>query len=271
MKWNKESDEELKKLILLGKKHEDIANIIGATKSSVRNRCYRLGLNVVNHKENQCNNCGNFFIDLISRNRKFCSKNCSASFNNLGKTHSEESKNKIRIKLTGLKKSEETLEKLKGENNSNWKGGVSKKNTIIIKGQEVIDKRRKCRYCNEKKHLEKRKMICETCRTNYYEAYRPSCEFRFNINDFKDEFNFNLIEQHGWYSPSNKGNNLGGVSRDHLYSVRDGFINKVSPEIISHPANCILMKHSDNSSKNSSSSITLEELKERIKLWNNRY
>jgi hypothetical protein len=41
--------------------------------------------------------------------------------------------------------------------------------------------------------------------------------------------------------------------------VRDGFINKVAPEIIAHPANCRLMKHSENNFKNYNSSITIDE------------
>jgi len=58
-----------------------------------------------------------------------------------------------------------------------------------------------------------------------------------------------------------------GVSRDHLYSVYDGFSNKIDPKILKHPANCRLMIHSENSRKHKTSSITLNELKERIKIW----
>jgi hypothetical protein len=43
-----------------------------------------------------------------------------------------------------------------------------------------------------------------------------------NFND-EDYFNFLLVEKHGWYSPTNKNNNLSGVSRDHMFSVREGF------------------------------------------------
>jgi len=90
---------------------------------------------------------------------------------------------------------------------------------------------------------------------------------KFNINEYKDKFDLSLVTKYGWYSPTNKGNNLHGVSRDHLYCVRDGFINKVDPDIIKHPANCCLMKHTDNNLKNYTSSITLEELIDRINNW----
>jgi hypothetical protein len=86
-----------------------------------------------------------------------------------------------------------------------------------------------------------------------------------------EEFDFYLVEKHGWYSPTNKKNNLSGVSRDHILSVKDGFDNGIPPHIISHPANCRLMIHTENISKNCSSDITYEELLEKIKKWDEKY
>jgi hypothetical protein len=97
------------------------------------------------------------------------------------------------------------------------------------------------------------------------------CDFKFNILSYSCEFDLKLVEQYGWYSPTNKGNNISGVSKDHVYSVKDGFINKIDVKIISHPANCKLMIHSENSSKNFNSTITLEELKKRIREWDVKY
>ena len=101
--------------------------------------------------------------------------------------------------------------------------------------------------------------------------YRLQCAFTFSLNDYPDEFDFKLIEQYGWYKAKNRGNNLNGVSRDHMYSVKEGFLNKVDPKILAHPANCRLIRHNDNVSKGSSSTITLEQLLERIRLWNKKY
>ncbi len=101
--------------------------------------------------------------------------------------------------------------------------------------------------------------------------YRLACKFDFNIGDYPDEFDFKLIENHGWYSAKNRGNNLNGVSRDHIVSVKFGFENSIDPKIISHPANCQLLRHNDNVSKNKKCSMTIEELLEKIQNWNNRY
>ena len=99
------------------------------------------------------------------------------------------------------------------------------------------------------------------------DRYRQLCAFKFSLNDFPNEFNFNLIEEYGWYKAKNRGDNPNGVSRDHMYSVKDGFKNDVDPYYISHPANCRLMRHGDNNKKNTSSSITLEELIKRVDSW----
>ncbi len=52
-----------------------------------------------------------------------------------------------------------------------------------------------------------------------------------------------------------------------MFSVKDGFIHGVDPKIIKHPANCRLLRHSDNVKKGASSCITLDELLERIHNW----
>ena len=59
---------------------------------------------------------------------------------------------------------------------------------------------------------------------------------------------------------------------DHfMFSVKDGFLFNVDANIISHPANCELMIHSKNISKNKNSSITLDTLLKRIHEWDLKY
>ena len=101
--------------------------------------------------------------------------------------------------------------------------------------------------------------------------YRADCKFNFNLSDYPEEFNFQLVTEHGWYSAKNRGNNIYGVSRDHMLSVRYGFDNNIDPKILAHPANCRLMLHSDNVSKLSKCSITLEDLLNKIATWNKKY
>jgi len=269
MKWTKELDDKLAKLIHQGKRQNEVATILNLTIKSINNRCYRLKLKTIYHQEYCCQQCGKFFIDFINIKRLFCSKSCSNKFSNLNRVLSDESKEKIKNSLLGRKHSSVRIEKISGKNNPNWVDGRSVESNNRLK--DKVDNKRKCKYCKEYKIDKKNKAICEDCKVSYYKFYRPACEFKFDIVFYKNEFIFDLVEKHGWYSPSNKGNNLNGVSKDHLYSVRDGFINKVESEIISHPANCQLLQHKDNNLKKTNSLITLEELKEKIKDWDLKY
>lgn len=139
---------------------------------------------------------------------------------------------------------------------------------------------KKCKNCKTELTFKNRKRIycSRECRTIYerrhmteYQKYKRECQFKFSLNDYPTEFDFGLIETHGWYTAANRGNNLDGVSRDHMYSIREGFDNKVPSELISHPANCKLMIHRKNISKHKKSSITVDDLKQRVYLWDKKY
>lgn len=54
-------------------------------------------------------------------------------------------------------------------------------------------------------------------------------------------------------------------------SINYGYENKIDPLIISHPANCKLMRQQENASKNKKSSISLKQLISDIKIWNKKY
>ena len=58
----------------------------------------------------------------------------------------------------------------------------------------------------------------------------------------------------------NKDNNRNGLVRDHRFSRRSGFNLGIFPEILRHPANCELIRHSDNIKKRGKNSIELHEL-----------
>lgn len=104
-----------------------------------------------------------------------------------------------------------------------------------------------------------------------YKEYKSKCAFDFAISKYPDEFDIELIKQYGWYSAANRGNNMNGVSRDHMYSIAEGYKNHVDPSIISHPANCQLLLQRHNASKHSKCSITLNELLLKIKKWDEKY
>lgn len=189
----------------------------------------------------------------------FCSRTCA---NSRG-PRTVDFKLKVSYKLTGRKMPEEQKEKIRGDNHPHRRG----------KNLPPLEKT--CLYCGIKFHrtsgtfcsLDCWKMLKQQQKTAW-ENYKTKCRFTFNVYDYPDLFDLSLIESYGWYEAKNRGDNSNGISRDHMYSVREGFINNIDPRIISHPVNCNLIRHRDNQKKYVKSSITIEELESRIQKFN---
>ena len=162
---------------------------------------------------------------------------------------------------------------------SNWNDNIRKGiyRYLIDNGikSEIEIGNKKCKGCDILFKRSSGRIFCTNeCRINFrrkdmtaFNIYKKETNFKFNLADYPDKFDFSLIEKYGWYSPSNKNNNLGGVSRDHMLSVREGFELGIDPKLLSHPANCKLMIHNENVSKNKKSSISLDDLIQRIKYF----
>jgi len=88
-----------------------------------------------------------------------------------------------------------------------------------------------------------------------FEKYRKDADSRTNITLKKFYYKIRNIELQGKEY---------GYSLDHKYSVYDGFINNVDPEIIAHWKNLECIPELENSKKSKKSSITLEELLNQI-------
>ena len=273
--WNEELDEKLTNLVNEGKSYKEIALLMNMSYKAVSVRGNRLGikskykeiLSEISNEECTCKNCETKFIALKKQNQQFCSQQCSGSYNTKGRKHSKETKEKIKQSNTGKKQKKESIDKRVEKFNKTIENRQFLYKKINFK-KEKSSKKRVCKNCSNDVLF--KKTICEECRVSYYKYYRPSCEFDFNIFKYKEKFDFLLVEKNGWYSPLNKKNNPSGVSRDHLYSVKDGFINKIDPKFIKHPANCQLILQKDNNIKNSKSSISFEELLKRIEKWDSK-
>lgn len=197
-------------------------------------------------------NCGKK-IEYDKRRNDFCNHSCSVKVTNIGL---DRTKNKLSD--NGYYNIVEANQKRRGPNFKEYSH---------------------CLCCGKKLNKVGRVKFCsDDCRKNdrqkhmaEFLKYKSEANFKFNLSDYPDEFDFELIKKHGWYKPVNRGNNLGGVSRDHMLSVREGFKLGVDPKIISHPANCKLMVHNENISKNKKSTITLTELLDRINKWDEKY
>ena len=186
-------------------------------------------------------NCCQKPLDYTKRKNKYCSRSCSAKINNLDdRKRGPTAKEKFpysRIKFLLCKHTNQYY----SNKNSD---GTTRKSSPYIK----------------------------TIKEQYY----ASARFRFNVYHYPEEFDLLLIEQHGWYTcpglkRKGKPKNILGVSRDHIISVSYGFANNIDTKIISHPANCRIMLHSDNKIKHSKCNLTIEQLSEKIHAWNQKH
>ena len=186
--------------------------------------------------------------------KKFCSRKCANS-----KIQTAEANAKRSQKLSGRTLSEEHKKNLSGPNHRKWKGGGILPKNCLHCDKEFLTRNSTQKFCSTLCWKDNNKIIM-----GEWHRYRLDCAFKFNVYDYPNYYDLSLIEKFRWYKAANRGNNPGGVSRDHMYSILDGFRNNISPAIISHPANCCLLLQNDNSSKKSQSSISMEELLKRI-------
>jgi len=200
-----------------------------------------------------CPTC-NSKILYYKRRNTFCNHSCKATYIN----RTRKVINRKAYSKQALKNIREANRKVRG-GDINYEQNPSKCSKC---NKDLIYQKRNNKYCSRE---------CIKGNLKDLKTYRVACKFKFSLNDYPEEFDFTLIKEHGWYSPTNKNNNLTGVSRDHMFSVRNGFELGIDPNIIGHPANCRLMLHTDNSSKNKQNSISLEELIDRIKYFEKIY
>ena len=216
--------------------------------------------------EVKCEYCGNQYIIKCTdsefkngRYRKTCSDLCAKRLTNL-----KAGKKRIR-------KISETIRKNYHLNDENY--DVEEMvyiNECKFCGKKFKTKKRKQQFCSRKCSMKNRNKIF-LMNADKFKLYKHQCQFTFSLNYYPNEFEFNLINENGWYKPKNHGNNLNGVSRDHMFSIKKGFENKIDPYLLSHPANCKLLVQSKNASKHSKCSIDINELKNKIKHFEEKY
>lgn len=129
-----------------------------------------------------------------------------------------------------------------------------------------------CNKCRIEESKRNKKEFISSNLSDKQHYYRLA-GFNFSLNTYIDEFDFSLVKKFGWYKSKRYGKegNTKGISRDHLYSVSQAYKDNINPLIISHPANCRLIQHSENISKNYRCSVTIQELLEKIKNWEEKY
>jgi hypothetical protein len=162
----------------------------------------------------------------------------------LGKHHTLETRELLRIKNTGKHPSEETKEK----------------NRIASTGKVMPPRTDKWRenqsdYMSNggsrKANIKKHKKIRNYEEFNDKELYYKEV-WKFTRKSMKKKFTFEELKQ--------RGNKLGSKSLDHVFSIIEGFRLGILPSIIGCAANLELMDCNHNNVKKTKCNITLEEL-----------
>jgi len=201
----------------------------------------------------KCNNEHN-------KNGIYCSRSCANS-----RTWSEQDKQK------------KSTSALNSEKVSNANKSKAKRKLLSEKTKQKHDlglltgwtdkQRAKAKQIRRQKSIENKKKIDNSDKLKY----RAACKFLFNVYQYPNEFNLSLLMEHGWYSATNRGNNINGISRDHMLSINDGYMNNISPYKISHPANCRLISQTSNFEKRDASIIDEKALDNLIAIWEHKY
>ena len=117
-----------------------------------------------------------------------------------------------------------------------------------------------CKHCGLEWRNRNQKRLCEKHESLYSHEGRAKFWFTFSLSSYPDLFDGDFIRQHGMRSKENPN----GVTRDHRVSVNESIQHGYDPYYIKHPINCELMLFSDNTKKNTRSSITYEQLVESV-------
>jgi hypothetical protein len=218
-----------------------------------------------------CKYCSTI-IPYKSRRNNFCNNSCSASYTNTGRILTTATKTKI----SNTHKSKERKERII-TNTQFIKISIKIAITEADKNNIPYSKLYKCccTHCSNVTLIKNKQKYCYNCASLYFDGMRQIYRFKFNVYDYPNIFDLNLIKSVGWFSNGGKfGNktlNPTGLSRDHKISVKDAVKHNYDPYYISHPLNCEIMSQTNNNIKKTKSSITYESLVFMVDEYENVY
>lgn len=208
-------------------------------------------------QKRKCNLCGNWNRGLTTKT--------SDSLKKMGEEHSKrmielrktnppwnkgltQENNKIIKKITqqhiGFKHDDETKSIIGKHSKKLWKDPIYR-NTIITKLKEII---------GDEDHINQWRLKME--QNGYFTPIELKSEFekyKQSVWNYTRKNKLELLENFNKRGKSD-------YHLDHKYSITQGFLNNIPPEIVGSVYNIEMLYHKDNIKKNSKCSITKEEL-----------
>lgn len=228
-----------------------------------------------------CKNCQEEFIPKYKQYSTFCSKSCSASYNNKNKKpRTKRSKEKTRNSMiiyynkNKIIKSDNNslVKQIFSENKFRENNKLSPRNKNNIEGPYTKLFLNKCSHCFSLFYSRTKIKYCLKHKELYLNKNIMNYKFNFNCYNYPDLFDIKMIEKIGWYYGDKKSKkyNPNGLSRDHRVSVNEAVRNNYDPYYIRHPLNCEIMLHNDNRKKSNKSSISYFKLVKLVDEYENR-
>lgn len=190
------------------------------------------------HKEIQCVQCQK---PLRRHQRRFCSRSCSAIFNN-----ALSPKRAKKVKIDRLK--------------------IPRKSNIILRSKPANGYNCQCKHCGYRFVSMKAQKYCNDHATLYSHAGRARYWFSINVFKYPELFDLDDLMKIGFRSKENPN----GYTRDHKVSVNEAIRNGYDPYYITHVMNCELMLWPENNQKKTKSSINYEELVRRVNEYDSK-
>lgn len=224
-------------------------------------------MQLYNQSPSVCGQC-TIALGYKQRKNKFCSSSCAATFNNTGQVKSAATKFKIAKKSAAqynrdLNRSEESYQiRYCLHCNAALSSGRQKYcNQDCVRQLKLSCRKASiCVVCNKQFQSAGSNKRCPSHRHMVVLGNRAPYEFKFNVFDYPNLFDIELLKTKGFKSCANPN----GLVRDHKVSIFEARKEGYDPYYISHVMNCQLLTANANSKKSKSSSLSYEVLQKLV-------
>lgn len=233
-----------------------------------------------------CKQCNSIILGNVLGKKQFCNSSCSAKFNNsyrisngyiITAEHKQKTSTSHKQSIKRKLIHEQLISNIKYPDFANkskslimrWSLELPHFETIYnSSGVFTLFYTNNCKHCGTLFNHHRRQKYCNNCNSMYIHG-RTKYLFNFNVFDYPHLFDLAEIQRVGFYqrNAKDKHANIYRLTRDHKVTVNDAIRHNYDQYYITHPLNCAILPWIENNSKNTTSSITYEELVELVESY----
>lgn len=232
-----------------------------------------------------CKGCNIPISYEVASYQLYCSHSCSTTTTNKGRVKSKETRVKISNTLKANREPTNIIKQLT-KTTFNVRIGIKNINNEFVRIARHLTKSsiknklkdttypttkvfyNKCSHCSKLHTTRASVKYCNDHSDLYKSNNRNRYAFTFNVYEYPELFDIELIKEKGWHSHGGRFKyNPDGLTRDHKVSVNESIKNGYDPYYIKHPLNCEILTFKENNVKKTSSSISYDELKKIVDVY----